>query len=241
VAALRSSINAGRTDIGSYLSSLNHRGLFPRPSLETEKLFNASYDHVLGDTCDSCRKDRVVDRSPRPSQEIVIHYGTIASGNQVVKDALTRDRFSAQHGGLLCFEMEAAGLMNIFPCLVIRGICDYSDSHKNKNWQPFAAAAAAACAKAVLSYVPTVPRNLDDDPGARGPFPTYPAPRDESVAPEANKFTHSTTHRHSITENGLGSSSLYTKSSLTEAQREAYHDSLRFGQIDARHATIQDA
>ncbi|KAK5467580.1 hypothetical protein LTS15_000553 [Exophiala xenobiotica] len=241
VAAMRSSINAGRTDIGSYLSTLNHRGLFPRPGLETEKLFDPSYDHVLGDTCDSCLKDRVVDRSPRPSQEIVIHYGTVASGNQVVKDALTRDRLSAQHGGVLCFEMEAAGLMNIFPCIVIRGICDYSDSHKNNTWQPFAAAAAAACAKAVLSYVPTVSRSLDDDPGARRPFPTYPAPRDESVAPEANKSTHSTTHRHSITENGLGSSSLYTKSSLTEAQREAYHNSLRFGQIDARHATIQDA
>ncbi|KAK5237901.1 hypothetical protein LTR47_000994 [Exophiala xenobiotica] len=241
VANMRSYINAGRTNVESYLSTLDHRGLFPRPGPETEKLFDPSYDHVLGDTCDSCLEDRVVDRSPRPSQEIVIHYGTIASGNQVVKDALTRDRLSAQHGGVLCFEMEAAGLMNIFPCLVIRGICDYSDSHKNKNWQPFAAAAAAACAKAVLSYVPTVPRNLDDDPDARGPFPTYPAPRDEPVTFEANEFTHSTTHRQSIAENGLGSLSLYTKSSLTEAKRRDYHDSLRFGQIDARHATIQDA
>ena len=35
--------------------------------------------------------------------------------------------------------MEAAGLMHVFPCLVIRGICDYSDSHKNKDWQEYAA------------------------------------------------------------------------------------------------------
>jgi nucleoside phosphorylase len=50
--------------------------------------------------------------------------------------------------------MEAAGLMNHFPCLVIRGICDYADSHKNKTWQPYAAATAAACAKELLSVIP---------------------------------------------------------------------------------------
>ena len=54
----------------------------------------------------------------------------------------------------MCFEMEAAGLMNDFSCLVIRGICDYADSHKNKKWQPYAAAMAAACAKEILSVIP---------------------------------------------------------------------------------------
>jgi len=61
---------------------------------------------------------------------------------------------SGEFGGVLCFEMEAAGLMNSFPCLVIRGICDYADSHKNKKWQAYAAATAAACAKEVLSVIP---------------------------------------------------------------------------------------
>jgi nucleoside phosphorylase len=46
--------------------------------------------------------------------------------------------------------MEAAGLMDVFPCLVIRGICDYSDSHKNKNWQEYAAATAASYAREIL-------------------------------------------------------------------------------------------
>lgn len=40
--------------------------------------------------------------------------------------------------------------MNDFPCLVIRGISDYSDSHKNDRWQPYAAATAAAYAKELL-------------------------------------------------------------------------------------------
>jgi nucleoside phosphorylase len=71
-----------------------------------------------------------------------------------MKDGVTRDRISAELGGILCFEMEAAGLMNTFPCLVIRGICDYADSHKNKRWQPYAAATAAACAKEILLILP---------------------------------------------------------------------------------------
>jgi len=71
-----------------------------------------------------------------------------------MRDAAERDRVSAELGGVLCFEMEAAGLMNSFPCLVIRGICDYADSHKNKRWQAYAAGTAAACAKEVLSVIP---------------------------------------------------------------------------------------
>jgi hypothetical protein len=50
--------------------------------------------------------------------------------------------------------MEAAGLMNNFPCIVIRGICDYADSHKNDRWQRYAAATAAAYAKELLAFVP---------------------------------------------------------------------------------------
>ncbi|TEA22796.1 hypothetical protein C8034_v005181 [Colletotrichum sidae] len=85
----------------------------------------------------------------------VAHYGLIASGNQVMKDSAFRDKL-AEIRGVLCFEMEAAGLMIHFPCLVVRGICDYSDSHKNKAWQPFAAMTAAAYAKDLLTeMVPT--------------------------------------------------------------------------------------
>jgi nucleoside phosphorylase len=78
-----------------------------------------------------------------------IHYGVIASADQLMKDALIRDKLSSEKN-VLCFEMEAAGLMNHFPCLVIRGICDYSDTHKNKEWQGYAAITAAAYAKDIL-------------------------------------------------------------------------------------------
>ncbi|KAK6347227.1 hypothetical protein TWF696_007300 [Orbilia brochopaga] len=70
-----------------------------------------------------------------------------------MKHGKTRDKLSRETG-VLCFEMEAAGLMDELPCLVIRGICDYSDSHKNKIWQSYAALVAAAYAKDLLLRLP---------------------------------------------------------------------------------------
>ncbi|KAF7551340.1 hypothetical protein G7Z17_g5100 [Cylindrodendrum hubeiense] len=95
-----------------------------------------------------------VDPEKRKPREIRVHYGLIASGNQVIKDAAFRDKLNKDLGGhVRCVEMEAAGLMNNFPCIVIRGICDYADSRKNKDWQEYAAAVAAAFAKELLGCV----------------------------------------------------------------------------------------
>lgn len=67
-----------------------------------------------------------------------------------MRDGVKRDQLGKEYGAL-CFETEAAGLMDEIPCLIIRGICDYSDSHKNKGWQRYAAASAAAYAKELLA------------------------------------------------------------------------------------------
>lgn len=96
---------------------------------------------------------KVVERDPR--DDVKVHYGLIASGNKVIKDATLRDKINGNlNGHALCVEMEAAGLMDNFPCLVIRGICDYADSYKNDDWQGYAAATAAAFAKELLSVIP---------------------------------------------------------------------------------------
>lgn len=124
-----------------------------RPAAMDDVLFEADYDHINdNDTCSACDKGKIVPRPPR--NDFAVHYGTIASGNQVMKHGVTRDKISKELGGALCFEMEAAGLMNEFPCLVIRGICDYADSHKNKQWQGYAAATAAAFTKEILCVIP---------------------------------------------------------------------------------------
>ena len=55
---------------------------------------------------------------------------------------------------IICFEMESAGVMGSWPALVIRGICDYADSHRDKKWQKYAAATAASYAKELLLTLP---------------------------------------------------------------------------------------
>ncbi|KAJ5080905.1 hypothetical protein N7456_013615 [Penicillium angulare] len=132
------------------------RSEYKRPTRSTDRLFKAEMVHET-----ECSGGICVDDLSKLKQRItrdhfdnrpVVHYGLIASGNQLMKDALIRDRL-AEDKGVLCFEMEAAGLMNTFPCLVIRGICDYSDSHKSKDWQGYASMVAAAYTKDLLSFI----------------------------------------------------------------------------------------
>jgi nucleoside phosphorylase len=155
VARVRANELRGRSRLSEHVSRLERITKFQRIKAGPDVLFEAAYNHEGGQTCAQCSADRQEVRQPRESEEeVAVHYGTVASGNQVMRNAAERDRVSVELGGVLCFEMEAAGLMNSFPCLVIRGICDYADSHKNKAWQPYAAATAAAYAKEVLLMIP---------------------------------------------------------------------------------------
>lgn len=127
---------------------------FVRP-IEDDCLYPADYEHVDSDSssCSSCDPAKAISRPRRePAVVPVVHYGLIASGNTLVRDARLRDKLRKELG-VYCVEMEAAGLMNSFPCLVVRGICDYADSHKNKKWQGYAAAVAAALTKELLLLV----------------------------------------------------------------------------------------
>lgn len=128
-------------------------GNYVHQGAEDDRLFQAAFEHRGGDDCRQCDPRETIQRAPRTSWAPVIHYGTIGSLNSVIKDGATRDRLKADFN-VLCVEAEAAGLMDSFPCLVIRGICYYADSHKSKMWQPYAAATAAAYAKELLSLIP---------------------------------------------------------------------------------------
>ena len=142
------SILADMLDRHPSMTKYTHRGPLQ------DCLFDNTYDHDESmDSCVECDRSKLVERQVRSHNNPKIYYGLIASGNQDMKHGETRDRL-AQVSDIRCFEMEAAGLMDNFPCLVIRGICDYSDSHKNKQWQEYAAATAAAYAKELLSVIP---------------------------------------------------------------------------------------
>jgi nucleoside phosphorylase len=159
ISYLESNHLIGETQIPRFLSDAIAKNellrYFRSPGPDQDLLFVATYEHVVSGTdCGSCDRSQMVKRPLQRPNTPHIHYGLIASGNQVMRDGQTRDRLGRELG-ILCFEMEAAGLMDHFPCLVIRGICDYADSHKNKQWQGYAALAAAAYGKELLSVIPT--------------------------------------------------------------------------------------
>ncbi|KAK8851762.1 Kinesin light chain [Apiospora arundinis] len=119
-------------------------GTFSDPGQEHDKLYMTGEDGM----------ERMVDRLRRPAEKRTrVWYGPIGSGEKLMKNARKRDELRDRYN-LIGLEMEAAGTMNRIPVGVIRGVCDYGDVHKNKAWQPYAAAMAAAYAKAVLAEIP---------------------------------------------------------------------------------------
>jgi nucleoside phosphorylase len=122
------------------------------PGAEQDYLYCADCKPTSNNSCDNCQGGKV-HRKERRLTKPIIHYGIIASGNQVIKDSAVRDRLGKEFEAK-CVEMEAAGLVDDFPCLVIRGVCDYADAYKNNVWHRYAATTAAAYAKEYLSIVP---------------------------------------------------------------------------------------
>ena len=108
VANVRAKHMRGRGRLLEYLSKLDSLPGFSREAAGSDTLFKVEYDHVGSATCAKCKTEHAVSREVR-SQDVVVHYGTVASGNQVMRSAAERDRVSAELGGVLCFEMEAAG------------------------------------------------------------------------------------------------------------------------------------
>ncbi|KAL3481495.1 nucleoside phosphorylase domain-containing protein [Aspergillus californicus] len=151
ISSLRSNPYLTANPLRAYVDIISQlRPAYCFPGRENDLLFQPDCVHDISNaTCDSHTQ---APRAPRGADHPYIHYGLIGSGNKVVKDAVLRDQLGAKYN-ILCFEMEAAGILNVLPCLVIRGICDYSDSHKSKVWQEYAAATAAAYAKLLLTEV----------------------------------------------------------------------------------------
>jgi nucleoside phosphorylase/tetratricopeptide (TPR) repeat protein len=165
------------------------------PGPRTDLLYDSFYLHKHQDPqsgvrCDECRKsdkqichaalkmtchelkcgaNRLVRNrvSNAYGQRPVVHIGKMGSGDTVMKSGEDRDRI-AKADGIIAFEMEGAGLWDHFPSIVIKGVCDYADSHKNKQWQRYAAATAAACLKAFLRE--WIPEDEQPDQGKLSVF-----------------------------------------------------------------------
>ncbi|KAJ5653898.1 hypothetical protein N7490_000901 [Penicillium lividum] len=132
---------------------------YQRPNEDTDRLYHSQVIHPpeSGSICaDVCGNDAttLILRNPRYKDKdgLAVHYGMIACGNLIIKDAIIRDKLSAELD-VLCFQMDAAAVTSQLPCLRIRGICDYSDSHNYKQWQGYAAMIAAAYARDLLHQI----------------------------------------------------------------------------------------
>ncbi|KAK2047239.1 phosphorylase superfamily protein [Colletotrichum somersetense] len=169
------------------------RGRYVRPSAAEDRLFKPDYQHEhrnqsdcgcfeqvceaaraascaeLGcDTAELVPRERLQEAHEggpgdgHAENEFEIYVGCIGSGDTVMKSGEDRDRIAREHD-LIAFEMEGAGVWDEVPCIVVKGVCDYADSHKNKKWQTYAAATAASVMKALLArYTQT------DKPSAGG-------------------------------------------------------------------------
>lgn len=87
-----------------------------------------------------------------------VFTGIVGSANIVLKDSGKRDALRDQHS-VKAIEMEGSGVADAAwqlsrGFLVVRGICDYCDTHKNDVWQEYAAAVAAAYTRGLIASMP---------------------------------------------------------------------------------------
>lgn len=165
------------------------KGVIGYPELTNDVLFDPTYRHKHHDgTCDKCARctsradpackesihasceelgcdlSKLVSRSHSRAEEghgiPSVHYGTYASADTVMRSGEDRDEI-AKNEGIVAFEMEAVGVWQSFPgrAIIIKGVCDYADSHKNKQWQAYAARTAAAYLKVFLTHWSPAPES----------------------------------------------------------------------------------
>ncbi|KAI2470654.1 hypothetical protein F4781DRAFT_421228 [Annulohypoxylon bovei var. microspora] len=155
---------------------------YQRPDPSTDRLYMSEFTHAGSDK-ESCAavcgdgESMLISRSPRSENKDnpMIHYGRLASGVRSIRDAQVRDQLAAE-GDILCFEMGAARLMNDLPCLVIRGICNYCDTHNNTTWERYAATAAVAYAKDLVDDITPKEETVEAE---RRLYKIFPDTKDE--------------------------------------------------------------
>ncbi|CAM6085745.1 unnamed protein product [Calypogeia fissa] len=148
-------------------------GTFADPGQEKDQLYQTVCKENKLET-------KVVERPIRqPSERTQVWYGSIGSGDKLVKNAQKRDELRDKFD-LIGLETKAAGTINTIPVGVIRGVCDYGDAQKNKEWQPH----TAAYAKAVLYKIRPKRNRRDEALHALKAQATQEAPlaRDDSEA-----------------------------------------------------------
>jgi nucleoside phosphorylase len=205
---------------------------------------------ALEDDCDALRcdvkaletpfrRDRLASASPAP----LVHIGTVAT-TTVMKSGEHRERIASKNN-IIAFEMEGAGVWEHLPCIIIKGVCDYADSHKNKKWQDYAAATAASAARAFLHLgIPEQQHSTATEGSSRKRLVFSGDREDASISKRLrqqslSELQGSVSGLSRPDETSPGISSIPEQAGFDA--RKALLDALNFEQLDARHATIKAA
>ncbi|KLU83586.1 hypothetical protein MAPG_02639 [Magnaporthiopsis poae ATCC 64411] len=165
---------------------------YSTPPDAADIMFPAEYGHIhYKEACDDCHADpprpcegasklscqdagcetsRWASKRNRHPAELVprVFMGKMACGNTVMKSGTQRDEVAKKYG-VIAFEVEGAEVRQGVPFIVVKGICDYADGHKNKEWQNFAAATAASVAAAILDSYEVPGGAMEGVSEGRGP------------------------------------------------------------------------
>ena len=157
----------------------SHDWLKAAQALASEKSVHAAMLKDIEEQCSEAgiqrpRKDKLLDESdpnhrkaarrPRDNDRTKgqprIFFGPIGSADTVMKSATARDEIGRETGAI-AVEMEGSGVAEVTwqatrGYLIVRGICDYANDAKNKEWQPYAATAAASFVKKMIESMPVM-------------------------------------------------------------------------------------
>ena len=177
------------------------------------------------------RRMRLTSGVPAPS----VHIGTIGA-TAVMKSGQHRD-IIANENKIIAFEMEGAGVWEDLPCVIIKGVCDYADSHRNKKWQDYAAATAAAGAKAFLDHWGSK-QHVGERSSEKRPL-SLGDQDDASTSRRVRRQPLSVTQ--GPTSDGTNSELPVIQALASLGARKVLFEALNYQQLDARHATIKTA
>ena len=142
----------------------NQEADFNRPPPESDRLYmSIGDDNVIEVQHPDC-PDEVQRKEGSP----VLRYGVFGSGRTVTKYDQTRLEF-AQKEGISAFENEYDQVLESIygnrkdSFLCIKGISDYNDGSRNKEWQPYASLVAAALMKTIIKMISNPYLSEDDD------------------------------------------------------------------------------
>ncbi|KAL4911777.1 hypothetical protein BDW62DRAFT_207119 [Aspergillus aurantiobrunneus] len=149
-------IKQKRDNVSAHLANIvqkNPECVFP--STADDLLFESADEHQgkYGQGCEQCDAGKAIQRPVRDDTSPRVHFGPVASGAAIgramdYRDALTNDT------GAIAVQIGAIPLMEFLRPLLVVGVANYADYHANEEWENYAAAAAAACAKAIVEGMP---------------------------------------------------------------------------------------